>query len=126
MEIAIKIINNKPYIDKDFVKRFGRENAPKYGYTIITIEEKYNDCVDSDFVNLTFDINTYLKRKNAEENQLKINQNIKRMDELSKDFIQYIIGATVPDLDIKKQEFVRLHNEVRNLQGKEPRIYYFN
>lgn len=126
MEIAIKIINNKPYIDKDFVKRFGKENASKYGYTIINIEDKYNDCVDSDFVNLTFDINTYIKRKNAEENQIKINQNLKRMNELSKDFAQAFIGADVPNLDIKKQEFARLHNEVRNIQGKPPRVYYFN
>lgn len=126
IKICGKIINNKTYIDKDFIKNFGIDKVNLYGYTIIEIEEKYIDCEASDFDGLSFNPQKYNERKSKIESEEIIRNNIDRMNELSKDFVQYSIGATIPDIDIKKQEFVRLHNEVRNLQGKEPRIYYFN
>lgn len=126
IRICVKIVQNKTYIDKDFIKNFGIDKVNLYGYTIVEIEEKYRDCEASDFDGLYFNISKYNERKSKLENEEIIRNNIARMNELTKDFVQHSIGASIPDIDIKKQEFVRLHNEVRNLQGKEPRIYYFN
>lgn len=124
LKICCKMIGNQLYIDKDFIKNFGIDNVEKYGYSIIEIDDKYYDCVAEDFYGLRFDIEKYNKRKLNIDNANKISSNLKRMDELSKDFIQAYVGASIPDIDIKKQEFVRLHNEVRSLTGKEPRVYY--
>lgn len=44
-----------------------------------------------------------------------------RLDELSKDIIQYVVGEDVPDYSEKRGEFIRLHNEVRAYEGKQPR-----
>lgn len=46
-----------------------------------------------------------------------------RLDQLSQDFIQAQIGAEFEDLEKRKNEFKTLHNELRTLLGKEPRIY---
>lgn len=126
IRVCVKIINNKPYIDKDFIKNFGIDKVQQYGYTIVEIEEKYLDCLASDFDGLNFNVEKYNLRKKHIESEEIIFNNLRRMDELSKDFIQAYLGATIPNLDIKKQEFVRLHNEVRTLQGKEPRVYYLS
>lgn len=126
MKIAVKILENgRTYIDKDFLKKSRSEQEiSMYCFSIVQIEDKYHDCDSSDFDGLIFNIKKYNKRKNYETNYQKIQTNLRRMEELSKDFIQDYLGATITNLDIKKQEFVRLHNEVRTLQGKEPRAYY--
>jgi hypothetical protein len=57
-----------------------------------------------------------------------------RLDELNKDFIQSILGADfgtkvlengieIDVFEAKKTEFISLHNELRELEGKEPREY---
>lgn len=124
IKICVKIVNNKPYIDKDFLSHFGYEALQVYGYTIVEIDDKYIDCEASDFDGLSFNAQKYNERKLKLENEKIIRYNIARMNELSKDFVQYSIGASIPDIDVKKQEFIRLHNEVRSLSGKEPRVYY--
>ena len=48
----------------------------------------------------------------------------KRLEELSQDFVQSMVGAYFPDLDERKKEFAELHNELRGLLGKTPRSYY--
>lgn len=62
----------------------------------------------------------------ATQEELK-NQRIaeikQRLEELNKDFIQYYLGAIIPNIEDKKIEFISLHNELRELLGKEPRIY---
>lgn len=126
IKICCKINEGRTYIDKDFINNFGIEKVNLYGYTIIEVDEKYIDCEPSDFDDFSFNIQKYNERKSKIGNEEIIANNIRRMNELTKDFVQHSIGASIPDIDIKKQEFVRLHNEVRNLQGKEPRIYYFN
>lgn len=45
----------------------------------------------------------------------------KRLAELTKDFAQVEAGLIIDDLDERKQEFRTLLNEVRVLQGKQPR-----
>lgn len=47
----------------------------------------------------------------------------KRLDELNDDFIQFYLGAVIPDIEDKKNEFISLHNEMREFLGKEPRVY---
>ena len=59
----------------------------------------------------------------TEQKQSRISEIQTRLNELSQDFIQAEIGAIFDDLDARKQEFKSLHNELRSLLGKEPRIY---
>lgn len=44
-----------------------------------------------------------------------------RLTQLDQDIIQDMAGEIVPDIEEKKAEFVELHNELRELLGKEPR-----
>lgn len=46
-----------------------------------------------------------------------------RLNELSQDFIQATAGAQFTDLTERISEFRTLHNELRALEGKEPRVY---
>lgn len=46
---------------------------------------------------------------------------IKRLEELTKDFVQVQAGLIIDDIEERKLEFQTLLNEVRVLQGKEPR-----
>jgi hypothetical protein len=48
----------------------------------------------------------------------------KRMEQLSQDFIQHWAGAQISDIEERKVEFATLHNELRSIMGKEPRLYY--
>lgn len=45
------------------------------------------------------------------------------LEALSQDFIQAELGAVFEDLDERKERFKSLHNELRQLLGKEPREY---
>lgn len=56
-----------------------------------------------------------------ELNQQKLYQHIARLEELTKDMAQVQAGLVVPNIEDKKAEFRTLLNEVRILQGKEPR-----
>lgn len=46
-----------------------------------------------------------------------------RLKQLSEDFIQSLLGAKFNNIDERKEEFISLHNELRQLLGKEPRTY---
>lgn len=46
-----------------------------------------------------------------------------RLNKLSQDFVQAMAGAYFEDLEERKTEFQTLHNELRQLEGKEPRKY---
>lgn len=54
---------------------------------------------------------------------IRVNEIKNRLEELSQDFIQAQVGAVFYDIEERKQEFQQLHNELRQLLGKEPRIY---
>lgn len=54
---------------------------------------------------------------------IKINDINKRLTELSQDLIQAQAGAVFDDIETRKLEFQTLHNELRTLQGKQPRNY---
>ncbi len=46
-----------------------------------------------------------------------------RLSELTKDFAQVQAGFEIPNIEAKKEEFRTLLNEIRELQGKEPRSF---
>lgn len=46
-----------------------------------------------------------------------------RLIELDQDIIQDIAGEVVPNIEERKLEFIELHNELRQLLGKEQRKY---
>lgn len=46
-----------------------------------------------------------------------------RITELSHDLVQIQCGAVFDDKDSRVQEFKTLHNELRLLTGKAPRVY---
>ncbi len=46
-----------------------------------------------------------------------------RLNQLSQDLVQAMAGAYFEDLEERKTEFQTLHNELRVLEGKEPREY---
>ena len=54
--------------------------------------------------------------KNAKMASLK-----RRLARLSEDFVQVQAGLIIPNLAQKKTEFIALHDELRALEGKEPR-----
>lgn len=52
-----------------------------------------------------------------------IEEKINRLTELTKDFAQVEAGLIIDDLETRKAEFRTLLNEIRVLQGKQPREY---
>lgn len=143
MFIAIrKETNGSLYIDKKIYSRtqevqdeqgnitiqplFSDEtlSKPPYNYTKVEIDDKYSDCQASDFnEDLTFSIEKYNVRNQKEKDFLRIEEIKPRLDQLSQDLIQAQAGAVFEDLEERKTEFQTLHNELRVLLGKEPRIY---
>lgn len=66
----------------------------------------------------------YTKQELAErQKQARIAEIKVELNNLSQDFIQAEIGAVFDDLEQRKENFKTLHNELRKLLGKEPRIY---
>ena len=60
------------------------------------------------------------------EEELKENRKVEiqtRLNELNQDFVQVLAGAVIDDIEERRKEFQTLHNELRTLLGKEPRIY---
>lgn len=66
IKICIKIIDGKSYIDKNFIEKFGIEQLPKYGYTIVEIDDVFYDCECEDFDGLFFNQQKYYERKSKE------------------------------------------------------------
>lgn len=46
----------------------------------------------------------------------------RRLQALTEDLVQAAAGEIVPGLAERRAEFVELHNELRELEGKEPRL----
>lgn len=68
-------------------------------------------------------IQVYIPYSQEELKNQRIAEIKSRLEELNKDFIQSMIGAVIPDIEEKKAEFISLHNELRELEGKLPRDY---
>ena len=69
-----------------------------------------------------------------ERKQMRMSEIQNRLNELSQDFIQVYLGAdfgtklnengeVINIIDERKEEFITLHNELRELLGKTPRKY---
>lgn len=58
-----------------------------------------------------------------EKQQHRISEIQQRLNNLSQDFVQADLGAIFEDLEQRKEEFRTLHNEMRVLLNKEPRVY---
>lgn len=67
------------------------------------------------------DIKVFVPYTEAELKENRMCDIRDRLSRLSEDMIQAMAGEIVPDLDDRKAEFVALHNELRALEGKEPR-----
>lgn len=115
------------YIDKTFLERFGKGQLDHYDYQPVHVPGGCEDCQPSDFVHngsdIFFSIDNYNQRKRSEQNLQRIAEIKSRLAELSQDFIQATAGAQFPDIESRINEFQALHNELRSLLGKEPRVY---
>ena len=143
MIIAIrKEPNGTLYMDKDIYSRtqevqdengnitiqplFSDEtlSRPPYNYTKVEIDDVYSDCQASDFdEDLTFNVDKYNARKQNKLNNEKIIELKEKLKELTYDFIQAQAGAVIPDIEAKTIAFKQYHNELRELLGKNPRLY---
>lgn len=124
MVIAIrKEPNGSIYIDKN-IREDINYTEPPYNFIVVNINDEYADCTGADFNdNLTFNVEKYNARKEQESKMLRIPEIKARLSELSEDFIQATAGAKFSDLDARLTEFRTLHNELRILLGKTPRLY---
>ena len=66
-------------------------------------------------------ITVYVPFTEEQLKQQQINTKINRLTELTKDLAQVEAGLVVDGIEERKQEFRTLLNEVRVLQGKQPR-----
>lgn len=117
MKVCIK--NNE--FNPSFISMYGEEKAKTDGYTIYEVPTGYENCVFEDFDDNGFNIQKYNARKQKEENQKRIPEIQSRLDQLSQDLVQDMVGEDVPDIKERKAEFVELHNELRILLGKDAR-----
>ena len=95
------------------------------GFKEILLDEQYKDCKYEDFdENLEFSLDKYNARKQKENAETRIAELKPRLEQLSQDLIQAQAGAMFDNLDERVAEFRTLHNELRELLGKEPRKYF--
>lgn len=73
----------------------------------LTIEDENGKPVLKDYRPKN-DIREYLTKK-------------EKLSKISEDIIQYIAGEDVPNIEERKEEFIRIHNEVRVYEGKKVR-----
>ena len=98
MEIGIrKELNGSNYIDKH-LKNGIDYTKPPYNFTIKTIDDKYSDCVSSDFDGLEFSVEKYNARKTRETNSKTIEQlkqNLANTDYIANKLAEAIADALV-------------------------------
>lgn len=58
-----------------------------------------------------------------DDKKKRLSEIVARLNEISQDIIQVSMGAVIPDIEDKRAEFKRIHNELRLLIGKQPREY---
>lgn len=63
------------------------------------------------------------KEKDKELNEQRKVEIRERLNQLSQDLVQAMAGAYFEDFAQRQLEFQALHNELRVLEGKEPREY---
>lgn len=124
-----KILINETIFDKTLPYQdwFIEENMPSDVQIIEIDDEYYIDCAIDDFDLIDnayiFNVEKYNERKQKEKGLARIAEIKPRLEQLSQDLIQAQAGAVFEDLEERKAEFQKLHNELRTLLGKEPRKY---
>lgn len=92
----------------------GFEQISSFAETDIWYLVKKNGIVQVDAERKAADIES---AKNAKVYQ----KNKQILAKLTEDIIQYVAGEDVPNIEERKAEFIRIHNEVRIYEGKEIR-----
>lgn len=126
MYIAIrKEPNGSLYMDKYFFNRYTYSDLARYNYTRVDVPEEYFEFIFvEDFDdNLKFSVEKFKARLKHEEEMRRLSQLKLRLQELSEDIVQIQCGAVFEDADDRKAEFREVHNEIRRIIGKEPRVY---
>ena len=108
-------LNKIFYIDK---YTEARDFAEKNGYAINEIEKDENGR--------RFQIQEIPAPTEEELKEMRIREIQQRLVELDQDIVQDIAGEIVPNIEERKAEFITLHNELRTLLGKEPRLIKSN
>lgn len=125
MYIAIrKEPDGSLYMDKYFFNRYNDSDLGRYNYTKVKVPDVYYEqatTLDFDPNVLLFDESRYLSRIEEETKQKELPLKLARLEEITKDMAQVTAGFIVPDIEDKKAEFRQLLNEVRYIQGKNPR-----
>lgn len=99
-------------------------SQPPYNYTKVEIDDIYSDCQLSDFNNdLTFNIEKYNARKQRELDEEELPELQAELNAISQDLIQAQAGAVIDNLEERKVRFQVVHNRIREIMRKEPRIY---
>ena len=75
---------------------------------------KKNGIVQVDAERKAADIESAKKAKAYQKNK-------QILAKLTEDIVQYVAGEDVPNIEERKAEFIRIHNEVRIYEGKEIR-----
>ena len=88
-------------------------------YTIIEVEKDENGERQFQIVEIPAPTEEELK-------EMRIREIQQRLVELDQDIVQDIAGEIVPNIEERKAEFITLHNELRTLLGKEPRLIKSN
>lgn len=97
---------------------------PPYNYTKVEINDIYSDCQASDFNDdLTFNVDKYNTRKQKELDEIELPKLQSELSSLSQDLIQAQAGAVIDNLEERKARFQVVHNRIREIMGKEPRVY---
>jgi hypothetical protein len=126
MYIAIrKEPNGSLYMDKYFFNRYNDSDLGRYNYTKAQVPDEYFEFVFvEDFdENLRFSEEKFKARLQHEEEMRKLPQLKLRLQELSDDIVQIQCGAVFEDKDERIAEFQQVHNEIRRILNKAPRIY---
>lgn len=104
-------VNDIFYFDNEYSAR--AEWCNQNGKVIVEIEPDENGR--------RFQIQEIPAPTKEELEQMRIYEIQQRLVELDQDIIQDLAGEIVPNIDDRKAEFIKLHNELRTLLGKEKR-----
>lgn len=127
MLVAIRKEENGFYIDKTVYERFSEDilQNPPYNFTKIYIDDNFADCESEDFEwkdgVFSFSVVKYNARKLNISNNLRIPQIKARLSKITEHLAQEQANVIVPNIEEEKIEFQQLLNEIRALEGKEPK-----
>lgn len=103
------------------------EKPEQFHFEYIEYENGGKDkikVVDIPYVEPIYEeIQRYILYSNNELLEIEKDDLKQELDSLTKDFIQILCGAVIPDFEQRKQTFKSKHNRLRELENKPPRQY---